>query len=152
MYPVDLSQFSQTCKVFYSLLREQRRAATLKHSEIIQKNYTRSRLSWAVTPELACLGSDNLPSEGPASHLVLALREGRVGALRKAGVDPNGFGGYSRLLNDASCAGSDKTDCIKVLLEFGADSDRNRSYGLIGATFLVYIGIAVRSQNHKTAV
>ncbi|KAI9044363.1 P-loop containing nucleoside triphosphate hydrolase protein [Aspergillus affinis] len=145
MYPVDLSQFSQTCKCFYDLLREQRKAATLKHSGIIQKDYTPGALSsWTVTPECACLGSSNTPDETPASHLVLAIREGRVGALRnylEAGIDPNGFWWKSRLPSDACCPCFDNIDCIKLLLECGADSaledERGNAHDVRHKTLLI---------------
>lgn len=62
------------------------------------------------------------PNTGPLPQVLLAIHEGRAGALRgylEAGVDPNRFWGESRLLSEAACF--DDMECVKVLLEYGAD-------------------------------
>lgn len=122
MDPVGVSQFSQTCKKFYELLRIERRNAARRHSWSPERHYSR-RMKHPRIPSL--LPEDDLydgPNTGPLPQTLLAIHEGRAGALRgylEAGVDPNGFWGELRLLSEAACF--DDMECVKVLLEYGAD-------------------------------
>ncbi|PLB54740.1 ankyrin [Aspergillus steynii IBT 23096] len=120
--PVGVSQFSQARKSFYELLRAQRRSATRKHSWSPERHYSRRRVDPVIKRLLPEDEHYDGPNTGPIPQLLLAIHQGRAGVLRgylEAGVDPNRFWGRSRLLSEAAYSGD--MECVKVLLEYGAN-------------------------------